>query len=156
MSPERNIAEDTDLRSLFKLADQIGNKHYHKLTPQDFQDYLQYNYWRYISGDYECGTTEESRIWVNNNSGLNCPVCTERYAGSKYKTIDHKLPRSHYPWLSMEFDNLWVICNHCNIEKSDMNWFEYEQYIFINYSHQYTQVKFACPMKVLQSLKTLN
>jgi hypothetical protein len=62
MNPERNIVEDTDLKSLFKLADQIGNKHYHKLTPQDFQDYLQYNYWRYISGDYECGTTEESKI----------------------------------------------------------------------------------------------
>jgi HNH endonuclease len=156
MSLDSNITEDTDLRSLFKLADEIGNKHYHKLTSQDFQDYLQYNNWRYINGKYECNSTEESRIWVNNNSGLKCPVCNERYAGSKYKTIDHKLPRSHYPWLSMEFDNLWVICIDCNIEKSDMNWFEYEQYIFINYPQRYTQVKFACPMKMLQSLKTLN
>jgi hypothetical protein len=74
----------------------------------------------------------------------------------KYKTIDHKLPRSHHPWLSMEFDNLWVICIDCNIEKSDMNWFEYEQYIFINYRQRYDRVKFACPIEVLQSLKTLN
>ncbi|WP_310482176.1 hypothetical protein [Chamaesiphon sp. VAR_48_metabat_403] len=37
-----------------------------------------------------------------------------------------------------------------------MNWFEYEQYIFINYPQRYAQVKFACPMRMLQSLKTLN
>jgi hypothetical protein len=42
------------------------------------------------------------------------------------------------------------------IEKSDLNWFEYEQYIFTNYSHRYPQVKSACPVKMLQSLKTLN
>lgn len=83
--------EDKELRALFKLADEVGNKHYHRLTPQDFQDYLQYNHWRYI-----------------------------------------------------------------NIEKSDLNWFEYEQYIFSNYSHRYPQVKSACPVKMLRSLKTLN
>jgi HNH endonuclease len=151
-----NFLEDKELKVLFKLADEIGNKHYHRLTPQDFQDYLQYDRWRYVNADFECGTTQESRLWVNNNSGLKCPICTERYQGSNYKTVDHKLPRSHYPWLSMEFDNLWVICRECNIEKSDLNWFEYEQYIFSNYSHRYPQVKSACPVKMLQSLKTLN
>jgi hypothetical protein len=148
--------DDKELRALFKIADEVGNKRYHKLTPQDFQDYLKYNQWRYINGDYECGTTYESQLWVKNHSGLRCPVCEEKYIGKKHKTIDHKLPRSHYPWLSMEFDNLWGICRDCNIEKSDLNWFEYEQYIFINYSHRYSQVKSACPAQMLKSLQTLN
>ena len=150
------LLDDKELRALFKLADEVGNKHYHRLTPQDFQDYLKYNQWRYINGDYECGTTYESQLWVQNQSGIRCPVCEGRYIGKKHKTIDHKLPRSHYPWLSMEFDNLWVICRECNIEKSDLNWFEYEQYIFTSYFHRYPQVKSACPVKMLQSLKTLN
>ena len=34
MSLESNIAEDTDLRSLFKLADEIGNKHYRSVRIQ--------------------------------------------------------------------------------------------------------------------------
>ncbi|WP_310481458.1 HNH endonuclease signature motif containing protein [Chamaesiphon sp. VAR_48_metabat_403] len=148
--------EKASLRELFKLADQIGNKHYHRLTPQDFQKYLQYNAWRYINGDYECGSTEVSKLWVKNNSSLHCPVCRDKYASCNYKTIDHKLPRSHYPWLSMEFDNLWVICKDCNIEKSDLNWFEYEQYICMNYSHRYATVEAARPWKMLRSLQMQN
>jgi hypothetical protein len=153
---ENTDLTNSDIKELFQLADDIGNKHYHKLTPKDLQDYLQYNNWRYINGDYECGTTDISKLWVKNNSSLRCPICQEKYLRSNYKTIDHKLPRSHYPWLSMNFDNLWVICKDCNIEKSDLNWFEYEQYIFINYSHRYSNVKFARPIKMLKSLKVLN
>ena len=32
--------ENKDLEELFKLADKIGKKRYHKLTPQDFENYL--------------------------------------------------------------------------------------------------------------------
>jgi hypothetical protein len=147
---------DLDLGTLFKLVDEIGNKHYHRLTPQDLQDYFKYNHWRYINGKFECNTTEDSQLWVRNNSGLRCPVCGEKYAGHNHKTIDHKLPRSHYPWLSMVFDNLWVICKECNIEKSDLNWFEYEQYILVNYSHRYATIEAARPIAMLRSLKASN
>ncbi|MEP0978947.1 hypothetical protein NC980_00135 [Leptolyngbya sp. AS-A5] len=49
--------EDQNLEALFKQADKIGKKRYHKLTAQDFENYRKFDYWRYINGDYECGTT---------------------------------------------------------------------------------------------------
>jgi hypothetical protein len=38
-----------DLKALFKLADKIGKKRYHKLTQQDFDNYRSYDYWRYFN-----------------------------------------------------------------------------------------------------------
>ena len=60
--------ENKELKELFKLVDQIGKKRYHKLTEQDFENYIKLDYWRYINGDYECGTTQESKDWVKGNS----------------------------------------------------------------------------------------
>lgn len=145
--------ENKDLHELFKLARKIGNKRYNQLTQQDFEDYLKYNSWRYINGDYECGTTEESKVWVRENSDWYCPVCCHNYNERGGKTIDHKLPRSQYPWLSMKMQNLWVICQTCNREKAEMNWYEYEHYIITQSSHNYPVIKAARPISLLQSLK---
>ncbi|MDZ8027016.1 MAG: hypothetical protein RMY36_033370 [Nostoc sp. SerVER01] len=56
-------------------------------------------------------------------------------------------------WLSIEFKNLWVICQVCNQEKSEMHWYEYEHYIFVRYPDLYLSVKAARPSSLLQSLK---
>ena len=60
------------LQELFKIADKVGKKRYHKLTSQDFEDYRKYDYWRYVNGDGECGTTPESKQWIRDNSDWNC------------------------------------------------------------------------------------
>ncbi|MBH8574780.1 HNH endonuclease [Nostocaceae cyanobacterium CENA369] len=145
--------EDKELKELFKLADEIGNKRYHKLTYQDFENYRKYDYWRYINGDYECGTTQESKDWVKDHSDCYCPICGDNYSTKGGKTIDHKLPRSQYPWLSIEFKNLWVICKFCNQEKGDRHWYNYEHYIFVRYPNLYLAVKAARPSLLLQSVK---
>ena len=145
--------ENKELQELFKLANKIGCRRYHKLTAEDFRDYLQFNYWRYINGDYECGTTSKSQDWVKEHSDWYCPICSENYKERGGKTIDHKLPRSQYPWLSMEWQNLWVICRECNQEKGEKNWYEYEQYMFLNYPQDYPVIKAARPNKILNSLK---
>ncbi|UKO96665.1 HNH endonuclease [Nostoc sp. UHCC 0870] len=145
--------ENKQLRELFALANKIGNKRYHKLTHQDFENYRKFDYWRYVNGDYECGTTQESKDWVTENSDGYCPICEQHYSVKGGKSIDHKLPRSQYPWLSMDFQNLWVICRSCNQEKSDMNWYEYEHYIFIHYPDWYPAVKAVRPKSLLHSLK---
>ncbi|MFN6502118.1 MAG: HNH endonuclease [Nostoc sp. DedQUE01] len=145
--------KDKELKELFEIANKIGNKRYHKLTHQDFENYRKYDYWRYINGDYECGTTQESKDWVKANSSWYCPICGYHYSDKGGKTIDHKLPRSQYPWLSIEFKNLWVICQVCNQEKSEMHWYEYEHYIFVHYPDLYLSVKAARPSSLLQSLK---
>ncbi|MGL5803850.1 MAG: HNH endonuclease signature motif containing protein [Xenococcaceae cyanobacterium] len=145
--------ETKELNELFKLAKKIGKKRYHKLTSQDFENYRKFDYWRYVNGDYECGTTQESKDWVNNHSDWYCPICDEKYSVRGGKTIDHKLPRSQYPWLSMEFKNLWVICQVCNKEKGEMHWYEYEHHLFVNYPDFYLSVKVARPSQLLESLK---
>ena len=144
--------ENKELKELFKLADKIGAKRYHKLTAQDFQDYLKFNHWRYINGDGECGTTPESKAWVKEHSDWYCPICSEHYRDRGGKTIDHKLPRSQYPWLSLEWSNLWVICRTCNREKAEKHWYEYEQYIYHNYPQDYPAIRNARPIKLLNSL----
>lgn len=152
MSPE-DLA-NKDLAKLFALAKKIGNKRYNRLTSQDLEDYMRYSYWRYINGDYECGTTEESQNWVRKHSDNYCPICSDNYSDRGGKTIDHKLPRSQYPWLSMDFSNLWVICKECNIEKAEKNWYEYEHFIYQKYPEDYSAIKSARPKKLLNSLKS--
>lgn len=147
-----NTDKDKTLQELFKLADKVGNRRYHKLTHQDFEDYRKFDYWRYVNGDSECGTTVESRKWVKDNSESYCPVCGAKYSPNNGRSIDHKLPRAQYPWLSLDFRNLWVICYECNQEKSEMHWYEYEHYIFTKYPERYHDVVFARPKLLLQSL----
>jgi hypothetical protein len=144
--------EHKHLRELFEIVDSIGGKRYHKLSEQDFENYKQFDHWRYINGDYDCGTTQESKDWVNEHSDTNCPICGERYFKREGKTIDHKLPRSQYPWWSMEFKNLWVICRLCNLEKGEMHWYEYEHYVFVHYPSRYSDVRNARPKQLLRSL----
>jgi 5-methylcytosine-specific restriction endonuclease McrA len=152
--PSQEDLSQADLKSLFEYADQIGQKRYHRLTQEDFDNYRQFDYWRYIGGDYECGTTQESRLWVDDHSEKHCPICGHLFSRRGGKTIDHKLPRSQYPWLSMEFKNLWVICRDCNQEKGENHWYEYERFILEKYPDRYLDVKFARPSQLLKTLET--
>lgn len=144
---------DQTLKALFKLADQVGNRRYHKLTQQDFDDYRKFDYWRYINGDSESGTTPESQSWVRENSDSHCPVCGAKFSRHNSRSIDHKLPRAQYPWLSLDFRNLWVICHQCNQEKGERHWYEYEHYVLTKYPDRYHDVELARPRQLLQSLK---
>lgn len=145
--------EDKDLQALFQLADRAGSRRYHKLTAQDFENYRKFDYWRYVNGDSECGTTQESKDWVRDHSDWFCPICGEKYSYRQGRSIDHKLPRSQYPWLSMDFNNLWVICLMCNKEKGEKHWYEYERYIYDNYRDTYGFIRSVRPTKLLKSLR---
>ncbi|MBE9180691.1 HNH endonuclease [Oculatella sp. LEGE 06141] len=144
--------EDKELKELFKLADQIGKKRYHKLTRQDLEDYKQFDHWRYVNGDSECGTTQESQDWVKEHSDWH-PICETRFSECGGRTIDHKLPRSQYPWLSMNLQNFWVICRACNQEKGEKHWFEYEHYMLTRYPDRLPAIQTVRPIHLLRSLK---
>ena len=143
--------DDKTLQELFKIADKVGKKRYHKLTSQDFEDYRKYDYWRYVNGDGECGTTPESKQWIRDNSDWNCPICGQRFGDRDGRTIDHKLPRAQYPWLSLDFRNLWVICRVCNQEKGERHWYEYEHYMFLNNPDRYRDVTLFRPRHLLKT-----
>jgi len=143
---------EKSLEELFKIADQVGKKRYHRLTHQDLEDYRKFNHWRYVNGDIKYGTTQESRKWARENSDYRCPVCNKRFADVGGRSIDHKLPRAQYPWLSLDFRNLWVICFNCNKEKGEMHWYEYEHYILIHYPERYKDIQLFRPKQLLKSL----
>ena len=145
--------ENQELKQLFKLANKIGSRRYHRLTAKDLNDYLKYDRWRFINGNRECGATPQSQAWVKEHSDWYCPICSEPYRNRGGKTIDHKLPRSQYPWLSLKWSNLWVICRTCNREKGEKHWYEYEQYMYQNYPQDYCVIRNARPNKLLNSLK---
>lgn len=144
--------DDKTLEQLFSLADKVGKKRYNKLTSQDFEDYRKYDHWRYVNGDGECGTTTKSKQWVRDNSDRNCPVCSQRFSDRDGRSIDHKLPRAQYPWLSLDFRNLWVICRICNQEKGERHWYEYEHYLFLNHPDRYQDVVIFRPRQLLKTL----
>lgn len=141
------------LKELFKLADKIGKQRYHKLTHQDFENYNEFDNWRYINGNSEYGTTQESQDWVKENSDWNCPICEEKFSKCGGRTIDYKLPRSQYPWLSNNPNNFWVICKACNQEKGEKHWFEYEHYILIHHPDRLPAIETMRPTQLLKSLK---
>ena len=149
---EPNPNDEKTLKQLFQQADKLGNRRYHRLTQQDFDDYRKFDYWRYFNGQSECGTTLESKAWVNDHSDRHCPLCEQLFSQHGGKSIDHKLPRSQYPWLSMEFENLWVICRDCNIEKAEMHWYRYEQHVLLTYPDRYENARHARPIALLRSL----
>ncbi len=152
MEPNLENLKDKTLKDLFQLANKIGGKRYNRLTNQDFEDYRKFDYWRYESGDYECGTTANSKAWVTAHSDRHCPICETPFSKCGGKTIDHKLPRSQYPWLSMTFTNLWVICRDCNREKAEMHWYQYEHHIFVHRFDRYENVRLARPRQLLKTL----
>jgi len=46
---------------------------------------------------------------------------------SKEIHVDHIKPRSKYPYLSLTFDNLQVLCHDCNMEKSNIHDTDYRE-----------------------------
>lgn len=144
---------DQSLEELFRLANKPGNRRYHRLTAADFEDYRKFDCWRYLQGDYECGTTQASRDWVNDHSDWYCPICLQNFTQRGGRTIDHKLPRAQYPWLSLDFRNFWVICQLCNAEKAEMHWYEYEHHMMTRHPQRYAAVKDARPLDLLKTLR---
>lgn len=149
MQPE----DGENLKDLFELADEVGNRRYHRLTQQDLEDYRKFDHWRYVNGDRKYGTTEASREWARENSDRHCPVCGAKFSDRNGRSIDHKLPRAQYPWLSLDFRNLWVICHRCNQEKGERHWYEYERYILKNHPNRFEKIVFFRPRQLLKTLR---
>lgn len=148
-----DFQNDASLQDLFRQANKIGSHRYHRLTEQDLENYRKYDYWRYVDGQIELGTTDKSRQWVRDNSDHQCPVCGDYFSQHKGRTIDHKLPRAQYPWLSLDFRNFWVICYACNQEKGEKHWYEYEHYMFVHHRDRYPDIVLARPRNLLKSLR---
>ena len=71
---------------------------------------------------YSCEAWLKTRNYVIAKYGKICMKCG---TSKKQIHVDHILPRSKYPSLELEFDNLQVLCKDCNIEKSNKDYTDY-------------------------------
>ena len=73
------------------------------------------------TGFYDSEPWRLIRLQVFKKYAKVCMKC-----GSKKKLhIDHIKPRSLYPELELTFDNLQILCETCNMEKSNKNCIDY-------------------------------
>jgi len=70
-------------------------------------------------GFYESREWKELRYRVLERHGTNCQCCGAGRKTGAVVHVDHIKPRSKYPELALEFDNLQVLCEACNIGKSN-------------------------------------
>lgn len=64
----------------------------------------------------------EVRYRVLQRSNGACQCCGHRAAADNPLQVDHIKPRSKYPELQLDPENLQVLCRHCNLGKG--NWDE--------------------------------
>ena len=64
---------------------------------------------------YSAKEWQSARKQVFDRDGHSCYVC-----GNLATHIDHLLPKSKYPELALNLDNLKPICYDCNFEKLDI------------------------------------
>lgn len=68
----------------------------------------------------------ESRAWRNlryrilSERGAKCECCGATAKDGKTMHVDHIKPRSVYPELALDPKNLQVLCNECNMGKSNV------------------------------------
>lgn len=64
---------------------------------------------------YGLSPWRQLRIKVFNHYGYVCMRCKS----TEFLVVDHIKPRSLHPELELEFDNMQVLCNSCNLKKSN-------------------------------------
>ncbi len=65
------------------------------------------------------------RKQVIKQKGRVCAECGRRIRKDGDITVDHIKPRSKYPDLSLEIENLRVLCRPCNSKKGSREFEEY-------------------------------
>ena len=67
----------------------------------------------------------ESREWLNlryrvlKEHGAKCMLCNATRSNGLRMHVDHIKPRSKHPELELDFDNMQVLCERCNIGKGN-------------------------------------
>lgn len=59
--------------------------------------------------------------------------CCMKCGGNERISVDHIKPRSLYPMLEFDYDNLQVLCTPCNSSKSNRNIVDYRNFQPFNY-----------------------
>lgn len=71
---------------------------------------------------YDSWEWKSARYEALKRYGARCMVCGATPADGARICVDHIKPRSRYPELQLDIDNLQILCNDCNMGKG--NWDE--------------------------------
>lgn len=79
------------------------------------------------SGDGFLYTSEWKRLKEKAHEvyGYTCMRCKKTPKNKKDSNVDHIKPRKHFPELSLDFDNLQVLCGDCNKKKGNKHYTDY-------------------------------
>jgi 5-methylcytosine-specific restriction endonuclease McrA len=64
---------------------------------------------------------------IHTKYGYTCMKC---YYIDKSNVVDHIYPRSKFPLLELEPDNMQVLCTPCNLRKSNKHFNDYRESFF--------------------------
>lgn len=116
INPPKNKKEIQDWIHLFIKSDCDLPLNGFATTPTTLNNRLQKKYF------YESKKWHLLRKKVFGVYGAKCMKCGSQ-KGQMH--VDHIKPRSRFPDLEMDFNNLQVLCRSCNIEKSNLNEIDY-------------------------------
>lgn len=115
-----------------ELEDEMpGNKHeYRAYAKRQYKILAETNkagrrYFRTDDKFYSSQAWRELRYIALSNAGGCCQLCGARASDGVQIHVDHIKPRSKFPKLEMDLDNLQILCSDCNRGKSnfdDENW----------------------------------
>lgn len=73
-------------------------------------------------GFYDSKEWKRLRYRVLKKYGACCMCCGKNYKDDRVKIhVDHIKPRSKHPHLALDFENLQILCEDCNIGKSNLD-----------------------------------
>jgi 5-methylcytosine-specific restriction endonuclease McrA len=70
---------------------------------------------------YDSDAWLKIRYRVLGKYGAQCMLCGSGWTPENPTQVDHIKPRSKYPDLAMDFDNLQVLCRDCNMGKGNVD-----------------------------------
>ena len=71
---------------------------------------------------YDSKEWKRLRYRVLKKYGACCMCCGKNYKDDRVKIhVDHIKPRSKHPHLELDFENLQILCEDCNIGKSNLD-----------------------------------
>lgn len=76
---------------------------------------------------YKSWGWKKLRYAVLKYYGYRCMCCGATPADGKSIVVDHIYPRKKFPKLEMDFNNLQVLCNDCNMGKSDDDYTDFRE-----------------------------
>jgi hypothetical protein len=103
--------------------------------------------WKDIKDKYGSKKDYYDDLLWDNDKIKSCPCCGYGILKTIYEkghsSYDHYLPKKHYPFSSVNFNNLFPLCNECNSDyKGEEPILSYHKKIFYPFNNSHPEINF--------------